>query len=77
MLENLFVAALLIIALLISDLRNFKQADTKTKAAYVLLLLPATYLSILFIFHLSWPNIGSLSRLIYGWPAKQLLALLK
>ncbi|WP_138752536.1 hypothetical protein [Paenibacillus sinopodophylli] len=76
MLENLIVVSILLIAIWLCDWRNFKQAASKARTVYILLLIPSAYLSILFIFHLPWPNIGYITRIAYGWPAKQLLALL-
>jgi membrane-associated HD superfamily phosphohydrolase len=77
MLGNLLLVLVIALALAVVDARNFLRAERKAKALYILLLIPAVYLSILFVFQLSWFNIGQLTRAMYGWPAHWIVALLK
>lgn len=77
MLENLIVVIIIAVALVWADASNFARSERKSKVLYLLLLLPALYLSILFVMQLPWFNIGHLTKAIYGWPARQIVALLK
>ncbi|MDF2835336.1 MAG: hypothetical protein K0Q63_976 [Paenibacillus sp.] len=77
MLENLIVVIIVALALVCADARNFARSERRTKVLYFLMLLPAAYLSVLFVLQLPWFNIGHLTKAMYGWPARQFVALLK
>lgn len=77
MLGNLLVVVVIVIALLFLDRRAFIRSERRTKIVYLLLLLPAAYLSVIFILQLPWFDLGHLTKAIYGWPARQIVALLK
>lgn len=77
MLENLIVVMIVAAALVCADARAFARRERKTKAMYLLMLVPALYLSVLFVLQLPWFNIGHLTKAMYGWPARQILAWLK
>jgi membrane-associated HD superfamily phosphohydrolase len=77
LLENLLVVVIIAMALMFADRRSFARSERRTKVLYILLLLPASYLSLLFILQLPWFNIGHLTKAMYGWPARQIVALLK
>lgn len=77
MLENLLVVVIIALGLAAADARCFARMERKAKALYVLLLIPAAYLSVLFVFQLPWFNIGHLTKAMYGWPARGIIAMLK
>ncbi len=77
MFEYLLVVLIIALALAIADVRNFSRAERKAKVLYILLLIPAVYLSTLFVFRLPWFNIGHLTRMMYGRPAQWVIAWLQ
>lgn len=77
MFEHTIVTFIMISGLLAGDSRRFKQMGRKEWISYGLMLAACVYLTLLFILQPSWPNYSDLLRVIYGWPADQIVAFLK
>ncbi|MBP1991119.1 hypothetical protein [Paenibacillus eucommiae] len=77
MLEKIIVVLLLFACMLAGDGRRLKHMSRKEVAGYAVVILPAVYLALIFLFNTTWPNLTDLLRMMYGQPAGQLVELIE
>jgi hypothetical protein len=72
MLGKIICILLLSSAMLAHDIPKFKQASSRERVVYGVLLLPILYLGFIFIAAKHWPNLDTLFNLLSG-PAEHIV----
>lgn len=77
MAERLTVVLLLLALAVGIQREGLRRMNARDKIGMAALLVPLTYLAVIFVLRADWPNWSDLLRLLFGPPSERIVGMLK
>ncbi|MDF2652575.1 MAG: hypothetical protein K0Q73_8380 [Paenibacillus sp.] len=77
MIEKILILLVAYTAIFAHDGLNLKQASSRVRSVYGILMIASLYLSLIYVLDLRWPNLDELVHFFLKDPAKKIVESIK